>query len=321
MAGGRRGGRARGARGPLGGSLGREGAVVRLAAGRDGGVRRTGQATAPGDDLDGSACRGTGGSRGGTDVASGVLRARGRQPGLVARGVQGTVGARRGARGVDAGPPSDVTRHLRAASRRGTDRGRLLERLLAGAPRSAIAQVVARGPRGRRRVGVPAAGGRGRDRADLDDHDGVRRGHGAVARDDRRRRMRRRDGGDARGGRVRSRRGLRRRRHRRARLRGIERATRGPHDARRVSPARRPGRLAAREPWIRLGRQPAVVARPVLADRTGRRGRGPRRRLRPAVAGGRPRAAGRRGPRVPTVHAGGDGARSGTARPEASSPG
>ena len=116
-----------------------------------------------------------------------------------------------------------------------------------------------------------------------------------TRRRSRRGRVRRRDGGDARRRRVRAGRGVRRRRDGRAGVRRVGRAARGPDDARRVPPARRPGRVAAREPRVRLRRQPPVVARPVRADRAGGRGRGARRRLRPALAR-RPNAS-RRAPR------------------------
>ena len=46
----------------------------------------------------------------------------------------------------------------------------------------------------------------------------------------------------------------------------------GPDDAGRVPPPRRPRRVAAGEPGVRLRRQPPLVARPVRAARAGRRG-------------------------------------------------
>ena len=264
---------------------------------------------AAGDDLDGPPRRGAG--RGGrrTDAARDVLPPRGREPGLLARDLQGALGPRRGARGLGERVHADVAGHVRAAERRGTRRRRLLERVVVRAPGSPDPRVVTRGPRGGRRPRVDAPRGRRRDRTDLDDHGGVRAGYGSGPVDDRRGGVRRRDGGDARRRRVRAWRGLRRRGDGRTRVRRVERAARGPDDARRMPPARRPGRLAAREPRVRLGRQPPVVARPVRADRTRGGGRGARRRLRPPLARGRTRPAGRRGARVPAVHAGRDGAR------------
>ena len=77
------------------------GAVKGLSFGSqlDGMVRvRRGRPRAPsGDDLDGPAGRGAVGGAGGADVARGVLPPRRREPGLVPRGVQGALGARRGA--------------------------------------------------------------------------------------------------------------------------------------------------------------------------------------------------------------------------------
>ena len=59
--------------------------------------------------------------------------------------------------------------------------------------------------------------------------------------------------------------------HGRAGLRGVGRAARRPDDARRVPSARRPRRVAAGEPGVRLRRQPPVVAGPVRRRRARRR--------------------------------------------------
>ena len=169
-----------------------------------------------------------------------------------------------------------------ASRDRGSRCRRLLERVLVRAPdprtRAWSPEVLAA-------VDVPSRCSRRswRDGADLDDHGGVRGGDRAGSSDDRRGRVRGRDGGDARRRRVRAGGGVRRRRDGGAGLRRVERTPRGPDDARRVPSARRPRRVAAREPRVRLGRQPAVVARPVRADRAGGRGRGARRRLRPPL--------------------------------------
>ena len=146
----------RGARGPFR----RQGAVVRVAAGWDGGVRRGGSPSAPGDDLDGSSRRGPG--RGGrrADAARDVLPSRRREPGLLARDLQGAVGPRRGAGGVGEGGHADVARDVRAPRDRGSRRRRPLERVLVRAPGPPHACVVARGARGGRHPRVDAPRGR-----------------------------------------------------------------------------------------------------------------------------------------------------------------
>ena len=303
---GRRPGAARrGARGPFGG----QGSVVRVAAGWDGGVRRGGSPSASGDDLDGSSRGGPGREGRRADAARDVLPPRRREPGFLARDLQGPLGPRRGAGGVGEGGHADVARDVRAPRDRGSHRRRLLERVLVRAPGPPDACVVARGARRRRRARVDAPRGRGRDGADLDDHRGVRGGDGTGHVDDRRGRVRGRDGGDARRRSVPAGGGVRRRRDGGAGLRRVERAPRGPDDAGRMPSARRPRCVVAGEPRVRLGRQPAVVARPVRADRAGGRGRGARRRLRPPLEGGGARTRRRRGAGVPAVHAGGDGPR------------
>jgi xylulokinase len=114
---------------------------------------------------------------------------------------------------------------------------------------------------------------------------------------------------------VRPRRGLRRRRHRRAGVRRLGGAGRGPGHAGRVPSPRRPRRLAAGEPRVRLRRQLPLVARPVRAPGAGGGGRRPGRRLRPADRAGRRGATGGRGAGLPALHAGRDGPRVERGRP------
>ena len=124
-----------------------------------------GRPAAAGDDLDGPPRGGAGGGGRGAHVARDVLPARGREPGLVACGLQGALGPRRGARDLGERGHADVAGHVRAAERRGRRRRRLLERVVARAAGSADPGVVARGPRGGRRARVDAPRGRRRHRS------------------------------------------------------------------------------------------------------------------------------------------------------------
>ena len=182
-----------------------KGLVLRFATGRDGGVRRRWSCAPSGDDLDGPAGRGSVGSVGAADVARGVLRARRSEPGFVARGVQGALGSGRRARGLEGRGDPDVARDVRPARGERRHRGRLLERLVARAPRSSDARLVAGGARGHgdRRTDV-ARVGRGY-RIGRHDHRCVRGGDRAVARHRGCRRVRRRDGRHPRRRRVRAR--------------------------------------------------------------------------------------------------------------------
>ena len=244
-------------------------ALVRIAARRHGRVRRGGPPPAPRADLDGPPGRGAGGGPRRADLASGLLPGGRCEPRLVPRGVQGAVGPRRGARHLEGGlaahvaraPTSSVTRPVSSA----VDPSNASSLALLD-PRTKTWSPEALDATGIDPAMLPELGDAtkavGTVTADL------RRGERARSGDRRRDRLRRRDGGDARRRRLRAGRGVRRRRDRRAGVRGERRAARGPDDARRVSSPRRSGRLAAREPRVRLGRQPPLVARPVRASRS-----------------------------------------------------
>ena len=144
-----------------------------------------------------------------------------REPGLVARGVQGAVGARRGAgclrRAAHLMPPGWYV--LRESA--GGLRGRLFERILAGPARSAdprvvrtVLDAVGRRPARCCRSWRPAPRPSAPVTAAFAEASGLDPPRWWWW-------VRRRDGGHPRGGRLRARRGVRRGRHRRAGLRGV----------------------------------------------------------------------------------------------------
>ena len=159
-----------------------------------------------------------------------------------------------------------------------------------------------RGPRGARRLRIDAARGRGRDRADLDDHRRVRRVHGSGSIDAGRRGVRGRDGGHARllGSSSRARSATWSARRSRCAPRPA-----GPARTRRCSSSA----IRTPTPMPGCSRTPVRLAATCggggtsRADRARRRGRGTGRCVRPPVEGGRTHPARRRGSRVPSCRA------------------
>ena len=223
-------------------------------------MRLPGPAAAPGHDLDGPPGGGGGRRARRADLARGLLPPRRGEPRLVPCRVQGDVGPGAGAGDLRPGRPRHAAGIVRPQQGgRGAGR-RLLERVFAGPARPAVPHLVPARARSRRPRRGPAARARPEHPARGEGGPGLRGRHRPVPGHHRGAGVRGRDGGDARRRRAHGGRGLRRRGHGRAGVRGVRAAQRGPDDARRVPPARRPRWVAAREPRIRLRREPEMVA-------------------------------------------------------------